>query len=130
MALNLNQIVLAGNLTRDPELRYSQAGNPVLKLGMAVNNRMKKGDEWVDDPCYIDITLFGKTAEYIAERTSKGQPILVSGRLQYRTWTADDGSKRAKHEVLADRVFPLTFSKQREPGSDDEPETGDDPLPF
>jgi single-strand DNA-binding protein len=130
MAFNFNQVTFGGNLTRDPELRYSQSGNPVLKLGLAVNNRIKKGDAWVDDPCYIDIAVFGKTAEYVAERVSKGQPVLVSGRLQYRTWTADDGSKRAKHEVLADRVIPLTFSKSREPGSDDEPETGDDPLPF
>jgi single-strand DNA-binding protein len=101
---SLNNIVLLGNLTRDPEVRYTPSGTPVATLGLAVNNRMKQGDEWKDDPCFIDVVVFGKQAESCGEYLSKGQPILVEGRLRYRTWEAQDGQKRSKHEVSAFRV--------------------------
>jgi single-strand DNA-binding protein len=101
---SLNQVVLLGNLTRDPEVRYTPTGTPVARLGLAVNNRVKQGDEWKDDPCFIDVTVFGKQAESCGEYLSKGQPVLVEGRLQYRTWESQEGQKRSKHEVVAFRV--------------------------
>jgi single-strand DNA-binding protein len=101
---SLNHVILLGNLTRDPEVRYTPSGTPVATLGLAVNNRMKQGDEWKDDPCFIDVTVFGKQAESCGEYLSKGQPVLVEGRLRYRTWESPDGQKRSKHEVTAFRV--------------------------
>jgi single-strand DNA-binding protein len=101
---SLNHVILLGNLTRDPEVRYTPSGTPVATLGLAVNNRMKQGDEWKDDPCFIDVVVFGKQAESCGEYLSKGQPVLVEGRLRYRTWEGQDGQKRSKHEVSAFRV--------------------------
>lgn len=101
---SLNNVILMGNLTRDPEVRYTTSGTPVATLGLAVNNRMKQGDEWKDDPCFIDVVVFGKQAESCGEFLSKGQPVLVEGRLRYRTWEGQDGQKRSKHEVSAFRV--------------------------
>jgi single-strand DNA-binding protein len=135
--INLNQVTLAGNLTRDPELRYLNSGTAVAQVSLAVNNRIKKGDEWVDDPCFIDVVVFGKSAEYIGQNVDKGQPVLVTGRLQFRSWQAQDGTKRSKHEVVADRIQAINASKSssgREPGSDDEPvgrgSSRDDDVPF
>lgn len=127
---NVNTVILAGNLTRDPELRYTPSGTPVARLGLAVNNRVKKGDEWVDDPCFVDITVFGRMAESIAERAAKGVPVLAKGRLQYRTWEGQDGQRHSKHEVVADTVQVLVrtqAAKTREPGEDD---IADDEVPF
>jgi single-strand DNA-binding protein len=101
---SLNNVILMGNLTRDPEVRYTTSGTPVATLGLAVNNRMKQGDEWKDDPCFIDVVVFGKQAESCGEYLSKGQPVLVEGRLRYRSWEGQDGQKRSKHEVSAFRV--------------------------
>ena len=101
---SLNTVVLLGNLTRDPEVRYTPAGTPVATLGLAVNNRVKQGDEWKDDPCFIDVVVFGKQAESCGEYLSKGQPVLIEGRLRYRSWEGQDGQKRSKHEVTAFRV--------------------------
>jgi single-strand DNA-binding protein len=101
---SLNNVILLGNLTRDPEVRYTPSGTPVATLGLAVNNRMKQGDEWKDDPCFIDVVVFGKQAESCGEYLSKGQPVLIEGRLRYRSWEGQDGQKRSKHEVSAFRV--------------------------
>ena len=101
---SLNSVILLGNLTRDPEVRYSPSGTPVATLGLAVNNRVKQGDEWKDDPCFIDVVVFGKQAESCGEYLSKGQPVLIEGRLRYRTWESQEGQKRSKHEVTAFRV--------------------------
>jgi single-strand DNA-binding protein len=101
---SLNTVVLMGNLTRDPEVRYTPSGTPVATLGLAVNNRVKQGDEWKDDPCFIDVVVFGKQAESCGEYLSKGQPVLIEGRLRYRSWEGQDGQKRSKHEVTAFRV--------------------------
>jgi len=133
---SLNNVVLLGNLTRDPEVRYTPSGTPVATLGLAVNNRIKQGDEWKDDPCFIDVVVFGKQAESCGEYLSKGQPILVEGRLRYRTWEGQDGQKRSKHEVSAFRVqFMPKGGRAPESGgfSGDMSEGGsmdDDDVPF
>ena len=131
---SLNNVVLLGNLTRDPEVRYTPSGTPVATLGLAVNNRMKQGDEWKDDPCFIDVAVFGKQAESCGEYLSKGQPVIVEGRLRYRTWEGQDGQKRSKHEVTASRVHFMP-KVSRTPGSGGFPgDVGepmdDDDVPF
>jgi single-strand DNA-binding protein len=133
---SLNNIILLGNLTRDPEVRYTPSGTPVATLGLAVNNRMKQGDEWKDDPCFIDVVVFGKQAESCGEYLSKGQPVLVEGRLRYRTWEGQDGQKRSKHEVSAFRVQFMPKAGRASGGSVSPGEYGEgepmeeDDVPF
>ena len=98
--VSFNRVVLAGNLTRDPELRFTNNGIPVCQFGLAVNRVRSKSEE-VD---FFDITAWRELGETIANYKKKGDPILVEGRLQYRTWEAQDGSKRSAVDVVADRV--------------------------
>jgi single-strand DNA-binding protein len=132
---SLNRVLLLGNLTRDPEVRYTPSGTPVARLGLAVNNRVKQGDEWRDDPCFVDVVVFGKQAESCGEYLNKGRTILIEGRLQYRTWESQDGQKRSKHEVLAERVqfLPKAARMSEGGGAGDTHEgeaTDDDDVPF
>src|SRR3954451_15292950 len=98
--VSFNRVVLAGNLTRDPELRFTNNGIPVCQFGIAVN-RVRSKNEEVD---FFDITAWRELGETIANYKKKGDPILVEGKLQYRTWEAQDGSKRSKVDVVADNV--------------------------
>jgi single-strand DNA-binding protein len=106
MAASLNRIILCGNLTADPELSYLPSGMAVVRMRLAVNERVKnQQDEWVDRPCYVDVSAFARQAEACNEYLSKGSPVLLEGKLRYETWEAKDGSgKRSKHSVVADRV--------------------------
>ena len=101
--VNFNRVILAGNLTRDPELRFTNAGIPVCSFGLAVNRRKPKdgGDPEVD---FFDISAWRELGETIANYKKKGDPILVEGRLQFRSWEAQDGSKRNKVDIVADNV--------------------------
>jgi single-strand DNA-binding protein len=98
--VSFNRVVLAGNLTRDPELRFTNNGIPVCQFGIAVN-RVRSKNEEVD---FFDITAWRELGETIANYKKKGDPILIEGRLQYRTWEAQDGSKRSKVDVVADNI--------------------------
>src|ERR671938_407202 len=98
--VSFNRVVLAGNLTRDPELRFTNDGIPVCSFGLAVN-RVRSRNEEVD---FFNISAWRELGETIANYKKKGDPILVEGRLQYRTWEAQDGSKRSKVDVVADNV--------------------------
>ena len=119
---NLNHITLAGHLTRDPELRFTPSGTPVATLGVAINHRWRQGEAWQEETCYIDCTVFGGQAQAATEYLSKGSPVLVEGRLRFRSWETQDGQKRSKHEVLASNVQFLPRSSsatfQRELGED------------
>ena len=99
-----NKTILMGNLTRDPDLKFTQSGSALCKLGLAVNQKYKKGDEWVEDPVFVDITVWGKQAENCAEYLKKGSPVLVDGRLNFSQWETDDGQKRSKIDVTANSV--------------------------
>jgi single-strand DNA-binding protein len=102
---SLNSVCLLGHLTRNPEVRYSSNGTPVAALGLAVNNRIKRSDDsWQDDPCFIDVVVFGNQAEACGKYLNKGDPVLLEGRLQYRTWEDQQGNRRSKHDVIAFRV--------------------------
>jgi single-strand DNA-binding protein len=103
---NVNRVVLTGNLTRDPELRSLPSGTSVCKMRVAVNSRRKDGasGEWVDKPNYFDVTVWGAQGENCANYLSKGRPVAVDGRLDWREWEAQDGSKRQAIEIIADTV--------------------------
>jgi single-strand DNA-binding protein len=105
-ATNINRVIVTGNLTRDPELRSLPSGNSVCKLRVAVNSRRKDGatGEWVDKPNYFDVTVWGAQGENCATYLSKGRPVAVDGRLEWREWEAQDGSKRQAVEIIADSV--------------------------
>jgi single-strand DNA-binding protein len=145
MAANINRVVLVGNLTRDPELRHTPGGTPVCSLRVAVNDR-KRDDSgnWVDAPNYFSISVFGNQAENCAQYLSKGRPVGIDGKLRWREWQAQDGSKREAVEVVADSVqflgsrgdgdfgggnqFVPAGAAQQE--SADFPAAADDDIPF
>ena len=101
---SLNRVILAGNLTKDPEVRYTPSGTAVGDLRLALNERFKQGDEWVDRPVYLDVTVWARQAETCAEFLRKGSPVLVEGRLQRDEWEDKEGNKRSKVKVVAERV--------------------------
>ena len=111
MAGGINVVVLVGNLTRDPELRYTPGGMAVTSFGLAVNNRRKVGEEWKDEPCFVDIKVFGRMAETSSEYLSKGRPVAIEGRLSYSKWEKD-GQTRSKLEVTANNVQFLGQGQQ------------------
>src|SRR3954453_12837367 len=98
--VSFNRVVLAGNLTRDPELRFTQGGVPVANFSVAVN-RVRSKSEAVD---FFNVSCWRQLGETVANYKKKGDPILVEGHLKYRTWQTPDGTKRSAVEVVADRV--------------------------
>ena len=106
MARSFNQVILMGNLTRDPELRNTPSGQSVCNFGLALNRSYKNADgEWVEATDFVDIVAWGPLGERVAQYLTKGRPALVNGRLQSRSWE-QDGQKRSKLEVVA---FDVTF---------------------
>lgn len=104
---NINTVCLSGNLTRDPE--YRDVGDRgVCKLGLAVNGRKKdESGDWVDVPNFFDVSVWGAPAKWCFDQLSKGSPVVVSGRLQWRQWQAEDGTNRSAVDVVAhDVVLP------------------------
>ena len=103
-ASNINRVVLTGNLTRDPELRSLQSGTSVCSLRIASNSRRKENGEWVDKPNYFSVTVWGAQGENASRFLSKGRPVAIDGRLEWREWEAQDGSKRESVEIVAESV--------------------------
>jgi single-strand DNA-binding protein len=102
---NINRVVLTGNLTRDPELRSLQSGTSVCSLRIASNARRRNSSgEWVDKPNYFSVTVWGAQGENCARFLSKGRPVCIDGRLDWREWQAQDGSKRESVEIVAESV--------------------------
>ncbi len=101
---SLNKVILLGNLTRDPELRYTPSGTAVSTFGMAMNRRYRQDDELKEEVCFVDVVTYGRQAETTSEYLSKGSMALVEGRLQWRSWENEAGQKRSKHEVIANTV--------------------------
>ena len=145
MAQNINSVVLVGNLTKDPELRHTPSGTAVTTLRIAVNDRVKRGEEWQDAAYYFDVTVWGRDAENCAQYLAKGRPVGVQGKLTWREWEAQDGSKRQSVEIVADNVQFLggrgddgggqsqqfVPSGAAQASSDDFPAAaGDDDIPF
>lgn len=104
---SFNRVILLGNLTRDVELRYTPRQTAVTDIGLAVNDRRKSADgEWVEEATFVDVTLWGRTAEVAGQYLGKGSPILVEGRLKLDTWETD-GQKRSKLHVVGERMQML-----------------------
>ena len=104
-ATNINRVVLTGNLTRDPELRSLPSGMAVCSLRIASNTRRKGQDgQWEDKPNYFDITVWGAQGENCSRFLSKGRPVAIDGRLEWREWEGQDGNKRQSVEIVADAV--------------------------
>jgi single-strand DNA-binding protein len=118
-ATNINRVVLTGNLTRDPELRSLASGMSVCSLRIASNTRRKDqaSGEWQDKPNYFSVTVWGAQGENCARFLSKGRPVALDGRLEWREWQGQDGAKRESVEIIADSVQFLG-------GRDDAPNGG------
>src|SRR6185312_15605564 len=104
---SFNRVILLGNLTRDVEVKYLQSGMAVAEIGLAVNDRRKgQNGEWVEETTFVDITLWGRTAEVAGEYLSKGSPVLIEGRLKLDQWETE-GQKRSKLRVVGERMQML-----------------------
>ena len=105
-ATNINRVIITGNLTADPELRSLPSGTSVCKLRVACNTRRKDNStgEWVDKPNYFDVTVWGAQGENCARYLSKGRPVAVDGRLEWREWEDKEGNKRQGVDIIADAV--------------------------
>ena len=114
-----NRVVLVGNLTRDIELKTTQSGIAVAEVGVAVNERVKRNDEWIEDVTFVDVTLWARSAEVAAQYLGKGSPILVEGRLKLDRWETDEGERRSRLRVTADRMQMLGTRPGNPPGSND-----------
>jgi single-strand DNA-binding protein len=102
---SFNRVILVGNVTRDVELRYTPSSLAVCDIGLAVNDRRKTATgEWVDETTFVDISMFGRTAEVAGEYLKKGSPVLIEGRLKLDQWETNDGQKRSKLKVICDKM--------------------------
>ena len=114
---NINRVVLTGNLTRDPELRNLPSGMSVCSLRIACNTRRKDASgNWVDKPNYFDVTVWGAQGENCAQYLSKGRPVAVDGRLEWREWDDKEGNKRQAVDIIADSVQFLGSREGNENG--------------
>jgi single-strand DNA-binding protein len=145
---NINRVVITGNLTRDPELRSTGSGMAVCSLRIASNSRRKDASgNWVEKPNYFDITVWGAQGENCAQYLSKGRPVAIDGRLDWREWEDKQGNKRQSVDIIADSVQFLGSRDGGENGGRFTPQsdvpadtadfasapagsTGDDDIPF
>jgi single-strand DNA-binding protein len=138
MAININRVVLTGNLTKDPELRALPSGTSVCELRLACNGRRKSDDgTWAEKPNYFTVKVWGGQADAAGRYLSKGSPVAIDGCLEWREWDAkDDGGKRQAVEIVAESVQFLPDGKNRPEEADQEsdfqpaPTGGDDDIPF
>lgn len=107
---SFNKVILVGNLTRDPQVKYTTGGTAVTEIGLAVNRRWldKQSNQWKDETTFVDITLWGRTAEIAGEYLAKGRSVLIEGRLQLDTWDdRETGQKRSKLRVVGENMTML-----------------------
>jgi single-strand DNA-binding protein len=122
---NLNNVKLIGNLTRDPEVRYTPKGQAVARLDIAVNRRYKdKAGEWKDDTSFVPVVVWREAGQRCGEKLKKGSPVFVEGRLKSKSWETKDGQKRSGLEVDALRVQFLEKAEGA-PTTDEEPSAPD-----
>lgn len=114
--MSINNVIVSGNLTRDPELRSTASGMPVLGFGIAVNDRRRNQQtgEWEDYPNFIDCTMFGARAESVSRFLSKGSKVVIEGKLRWSQWERD-GEKRSKIEII---VNEIEFMSRRKDGEE------------
>lgn len=104
--MSINRVIVSGNLTREPEVRTTASGNPVMGFGIAVNDRRKNSQtgEWEDYPNYIDCTMFGARAQSVSRFLSKGSKVAIEGKLRWSQWETNEGQKRSKIEIIVDEI--------------------------
>lgn len=115
-----NRVILIGNLTKDPDMRYTPGGTPVATVAIAVNSRYRQGDESKEETLFIDAVVFGRQAETCGQYLSKGRPVLVEGRLRERRWE-HEGQKKQKMEVVASNVRFLSRKESTGSGQGEQP---------
>lgn len=119
-----NTVTVVGNITRDPELRFTPAGQAVATFGMAVNRRFQKNGQWEEQTSFFNVTAWGTLGENASNSLHKGARILVNGRLDQRSWETQEGEKRSTVEIVADEIGPslrwatveITKNERREGG--------------
>ena len=130
---SFNRVILVGNLTRDPELRYVAGRTAVCDVGLAVNDRIKRGEEWVEETTFVEVTLWARTAEVANEYLTKGSPVLIEGRLKYEQWEKD-GQRRSRLKILGERLRMLGSKPQDAAAPADTPAaqtvTAEEEAPF
>lgn len=110
--MDLNKVILCGRFVRDVEVAYLPSGTAIGKFTLAVNRRTKKGDEYVDEPVFIDCALFGKIVDSLKQYMTKGKQVNVVGELKYDTWVNQEGQKQSKHSIVCEDIQLLGSSKQ------------------
>jgi len=134
---NFNSVIIVGNLTRDPEIKFIASGTAVAGFGVAVNEKYKQGDEWKERVNYFDVEAWGKLAEICGENLAKGRNVLVAGALRYESWEKD-GEKKSRIKIVADKVQFLGARPEGKgsekaagkAGKAKEPPPPDDDIPF
>jgi single-strand DNA-binding protein len=143
-ATNINRVVMTGNLTADPELRALPSGSSLCKLRIACNTRRKNANtgEWEDKPNYFNVTVWGDQGENAARYLARGRPVAIDGRLEWREWDTQDGTKRSAVDIIAESVQFLGSRDQNTAANGDTPadvdsqpapvpvSAGDDDIPF
>ncbi len=118
-----NRVIMMGNLTRDPELKQLNSGQSVCRLGLASNRQFKnKTGAMVQEVCFVDVDVWGPQADSCRQYLSKGRAVLVEGRLKLDSWQEDDGTKRSKHSIVADRVTFLPAGAQADESANEQSE--------
>lgn len=129
-----NRVVVMGNITRDIEIRHTPNQTAVSDVGLAINDRVKKGDEWVDEATFVDVTVWGKTAELLEQFGAKGKALLVEGRLKMDKWVdKESGQNRSKLKITADAITfvdPPKGGEKSEPVNDMPYATNKEKVPF
>lgn len=123
---SFNRVIMAGNLTRDPDYKQLPSGQGVCRLGLASNRQFKnrQSGDMIQEVCYVDIDVWGPQAESCRQYLQKGRSVLVEGRLKYDSWEDATGQKRNKHSIVADRVVFLSSQSSADVGVEAEPEAG------
>jgi single-strand DNA-binding protein len=121
---DINHVVLVGRLTRNAELKYTNNGSAVSKFSIAINQRRKKDDQWVDEAHFFDIVLWGKTAESLNQYLVKGKQVGIEGQLRQDRWEQQDGQSRSKVEIVATNVMLLGSGSGGRQGQGTPAETG------
>lgn len=130
---DLNKVAILGNLTRDPELRYTPSGQAICNLGLASNRKYRKGEELQEEACFVDVSVWGKQGESCAQYLKKGRRVIVAGRLKWDSWDdKNGGGKRSKISIVADEVHFLGDGRNGEQpkGEPDRAPGVDDDIPF
>ena len=128
MAVSINRVMLAGNLTRDPQVKFFANERAVANFGIAINNRFKTADgQMKEETTFVDVEAWGRTAELVGQYLTKGRACFIEGRLKLDNWEDKDGQKRQKLKVVADNVQFLDFGKDRAGGQGGGAQAGDEP---